>query len=371
MYVHCYDLDTATHLTLLPQPDFLALTIVHHVGNASFRRHLERLPIEKFTSVLILSDELQSEDSMHSDSSCLASLLLIRQIQEARLAHFANQGLTAWMLRRQAGAAGAAISSQSSSKRLLHEATRVSRSTQRLLQNSLRTSKSLGTAAKVTHAKKAFLGNLLSSRPRVTAVLDSKDDAGAMSPVAALGALDGSSPGSSAVPNSDNVPAYPVGKSPTRAGPHRESCERGDGQFPPGILSDGTEAASTAGHSLLASAGANLRSSASGSDNLAATGMAGASPRAVESPVRTTSTPRPARRRERRRSRSVEQSSRGLPGMIGYSVEVVELCRSGTILTCWFVAGKVGRCLPSLRSVLEPQPHRRQARPLADQVLRH
>lgn len=57
------------------------LKIVHHVGNPSFRKHLERLPVQSYTSVLILADEALEADSMHSDSASLACLLLLRHIQ--------------------------------------------------------------------------------------------------------------------------------------------------------------------------------------------------------------------------------------------------------------------------------------------------
>lgn len=54
---------------------------MHHVGNPSFRKHLERLPVQSYTSVLILADEALEADSMHSDSASLACLLLLRHIQ--------------------------------------------------------------------------------------------------------------------------------------------------------------------------------------------------------------------------------------------------------------------------------------------------
>lgn len=60
------------------------LRLHHHIGNPAFRRSLEALPLERFSSVLILSDESLEHDSMHSDSACLASLLLTRHIQELR-----------------------------------------------------------------------------------------------------------------------------------------------------------------------------------------------------------------------------------------------------------------------------------------------
>jgi precorrin isomerase len=57
------------------------ITLVHHVGNSSVRRHIEGLPLENFDSILVLADEQRETDMMHSDSHTLASLLLIRDIQ--------------------------------------------------------------------------------------------------------------------------------------------------------------------------------------------------------------------------------------------------------------------------------------------------
>ena len=57
------------------------LRIIHQQGNPSFRKHLERLELESYTSVLILADEALESDSMHSDSASLACLLLVRHIQ--------------------------------------------------------------------------------------------------------------------------------------------------------------------------------------------------------------------------------------------------------------------------------------------------
>ena len=60
------------------------ITLVHHVGNTAMRRHLELLNIEQFTSVLVFADEEEEGDIMQSDSKCLATLLLIRNIQKAK-----------------------------------------------------------------------------------------------------------------------------------------------------------------------------------------------------------------------------------------------------------------------------------------------
>ncbi|KAL3356306.1 hypothetical protein AABB24_017137 [Solanum stoloniferum] len=61
------------------------IKLVHHVGNAVIRRHLEGLPLETFDSILILADESVEDSIVHSDSRSLATLLLIRDIQSKRL----------------------------------------------------------------------------------------------------------------------------------------------------------------------------------------------------------------------------------------------------------------------------------------------
>ena len=60
------------------------IKLVHHVGNTAMRRHLELLGIERFTSVIVFADEEEEGDIMQSDSKCLATLLLIRNIQKAK-----------------------------------------------------------------------------------------------------------------------------------------------------------------------------------------------------------------------------------------------------------------------------------------------
>ena len=57
------------------------ISLIHHVGNTAMRRHLEYMGIEKFTSCIIFADEEEEGDIMQSDSKCLATLLLIRDIQ--------------------------------------------------------------------------------------------------------------------------------------------------------------------------------------------------------------------------------------------------------------------------------------------------
>jgi len=61
------------------------ITIVHHLGNSAIRRQIEELPLEDYDSILILADEARESDMMHSDSHTLASLLLIRDIQNRRM----------------------------------------------------------------------------------------------------------------------------------------------------------------------------------------------------------------------------------------------------------------------------------------------
>ncbi|TYZ63804.1 hypothetical protein PybrP1_007336 [[Pythium] brassicae (nom. inval.)] len=57
------------------------LALVHHFGNTAIRRHVARLPLQSFTSMMILADQSRETDIMHSDSHSLASLLLIRDLQ--------------------------------------------------------------------------------------------------------------------------------------------------------------------------------------------------------------------------------------------------------------------------------------------------
>ncbi|KAM7482128.1 hypothetical protein LguiB_006711 [Lonicera macranthoides] len=61
------------------------IKLIHRVGNAVIRRHLELLPLETFDSILILADESVEDSIVQSDSRSLATLLLIRDIQSKRL----------------------------------------------------------------------------------------------------------------------------------------------------------------------------------------------------------------------------------------------------------------------------------------------
>jgi len=65
--------------------DFSLLTnveLVHHEGHA--RRHFEKLPLEQFTSCMIVADEESEDDLMNSDSICIQTLLLVRDVQMNR-----------------------------------------------------------------------------------------------------------------------------------------------------------------------------------------------------------------------------------------------------------------------------------------------
>lgn len=57
------------------------LNLIHHFGNTAIRRHVDKLPLRSFTSMMILADQSRETDIMHSDSHSLASLLLIRDLQ--------------------------------------------------------------------------------------------------------------------------------------------------------------------------------------------------------------------------------------------------------------------------------------------------
>ncbi|KAJ6360834.1 hypothetical protein OIU77_004788 [Salix suchowensis] len=60
------------------------IQLVNRVGNTVIRRHLESLPLQSFDSILILADESVEDSAMQADSRSLATLLLIRDIQNPR-----------------------------------------------------------------------------------------------------------------------------------------------------------------------------------------------------------------------------------------------------------------------------------------------
>jgi hypothetical protein len=58
------------------------ITLVHFCGRTASRKVLQTLPLKDYTSVMILADEANEDDVMSSDSHTLATLLLLRNLQE-------------------------------------------------------------------------------------------------------------------------------------------------------------------------------------------------------------------------------------------------------------------------------------------------
>ena len=61
------------------------LSLIHVIGCPTLRRHLEKLPMTEYNSIVILANEDQGDDMQATDSSSLASLLLIRDIKNKLL----------------------------------------------------------------------------------------------------------------------------------------------------------------------------------------------------------------------------------------------------------------------------------------------
>ena len=62
------------------------MSIVHWYGNSAIKRHLEEVPLDGFSTIMILADQSRENDMMHSDSHSLSSLLLIREMQDLKRA---------------------------------------------------------------------------------------------------------------------------------------------------------------------------------------------------------------------------------------------------------------------------------------------
>merc|ERR1719284_23064 len=58
--------------------------LVQHYGNPSMRRRLSALPLAEFNSCMIFSDKAFEADTMQADSQSLATLLLLRDLQETK-----------------------------------------------------------------------------------------------------------------------------------------------------------------------------------------------------------------------------------------------------------------------------------------------
>ncbi|CAK4086153.1 unnamed protein product [Aphanomyces euteiches] len=59
-------------------------SFLHFVGNTSVRRYLEPLPLETYTSIMVLCDFQRELDVLNSDSHSLATVLLVRSLQKQR-----------------------------------------------------------------------------------------------------------------------------------------------------------------------------------------------------------------------------------------------------------------------------------------------
>ncbi|OQR83152.1 ion channel [Achlya hypogyna] len=60
------------------------IALIHQYGNTAIRRHVDQLPLEMYTSVMILGDQSRETDILHSDSHSLSTVLLLRGLQAAR-----------------------------------------------------------------------------------------------------------------------------------------------------------------------------------------------------------------------------------------------------------------------------------------------
>ncbi|KDO27252.1 hypothetical protein SPRG_07501 [Saprolegnia parasitica CBS 223.65] len=60
------------------------IALIHQYGNTAIRRHVDQLPLEMYTSVMILGDQARETDILHSDSHSLSTVLLLRGLQAAR-----------------------------------------------------------------------------------------------------------------------------------------------------------------------------------------------------------------------------------------------------------------------------------------------
>ena len=76
------------------------MSLVHWAGNSAVKRHLIPIPLNNYSTIMILADQSRENDMMHSDSHSLSSLLLIKDSQEkealdAKLAYIQSAGAQA------------------------------------------------------------------------------------------------------------------------------------------------------------------------------------------------------------------------------------------------------------------------------------
>mmetsp|Transcript_45590 Transcript_45590/g.89705 ORF Transcript_45590/g.89705 Transcript_45590/m.89705 type:complete len:739 (+) Transcript_45590:132-2348(+) len=57
----------------------------HYVGNTTSRKLMGALPLHQYTSVMILASQSREEETMRSDSQCVATLLLVHDLRQAKL----------------------------------------------------------------------------------------------------------------------------------------------------------------------------------------------------------------------------------------------------------------------------------------------
>ena len=67
------------------------MKLIHWYGNSAIKRHLNAVPLDEFSTIMILADESRENDMMHSDSHSLSSLLLIRDLQKLKLNSVQNK----------------------------------------------------------------------------------------------------------------------------------------------------------------------------------------------------------------------------------------------------------------------------------------
>ncbi|RHZ31006.1 hypothetical protein DYB26_006367 [Aphanomyces astaci] len=81
------------------------IELIHQFGNSAIRRHVDQLPLEDYTSVMVLGDQSREMDILHSDSHSLSTVLLLRGLQAARkrrarrrlFAETIDNAITKWM----------------------------------------------------------------------------------------------------------------------------------------------------------------------------------------------------------------------------------------------------------------------------------
>lgn len=71
------------------------LTLKHAVGDPKVRKQLNKLPLETFSSVLVLAGEQHDHNALAADSNSLATMLLVRDLQTERAASASERAANA------------------------------------------------------------------------------------------------------------------------------------------------------------------------------------------------------------------------------------------------------------------------------------